>query len=699
MKVIRSNKWLRLIIYIFIVASTVYLPRNLGWTQSLEMFFYDSLIHLRPSEPIDERIVIVGLTEEDIEKIAQIPVSDNTLAELIEKIRKYNPRVIGMDLHRNVPTANGYSKLKSILQSTPQLVGVEKTNQGSFDSPAILPNPVLKQNGMSSASDLIVDSGDVVRRGYLYVSKNSLSSEQLPSFSLKVALQYLEKEGIEPTSSGDLEHYLKLGKAVFPRLKNNLEFYNREDIDNYQVIINFRSSKSEFKTISFSEILNNNIDPDLLKDKIVLIGASAFTLGDIFFTPYSRQVIDFKDEIFGVEIHATQTSQIISAALNDRTIIKLLPSGVESFWLLMWIVTPSFLLITKVKINSNLSNLLLSYSLINLWAFIAIILISYLFLISGYWIPTANPIIALTSSWLLGASYAEIVKEQQLAFLLKQKLGEKTKELKKIQEELIAKEKFKAYEQLSVKMAHEIRNHLNAVNVANDNCQYKLEELKQFLEENSFLFEDMYESADKSPQSIADYFENKFGKIERSINKISLILESILTENIPNQEQASLTKININELIERIVDESYWKTSIANETLNPRVELNYAFDLPELKIATVDLERVLVNLLSNACDSLSEKTLINSDYSPIITLTTSYSSSGIEIKVKDNGMGICEDNLDQIFAPFWTTKNSVDGVGVGLFFSRQRIEKYNGTIEVKSTEGEWAEFTITLPKV
>ena len=689
------SKWLRLIVYILIVATTVYLPRNLGWTQPLEMFFYDCLIRLRPPEPMDERIVIVGLTEKDIENIAQLPVSDNTLAQLINNIRKYNPRVIGMDLHRNVTTGSGNYKLRSILQSTPNLVGVEKTNQGPKDFPAIPPHPEIEKNGMSSASDFIVDSGDVVRRGYLYVNKSSLSSEQLPGFGLKVALQYLEKEGINPTSSGDKEHHLKLGNAVFPRLRSNQEFYTPEDIDNYQVLINFRSAKNSFKTISFSEILNNNIEPNSIEDKIVLIGATAPTLGDNFFTPKSRKVIDFRDEVFGVEIHASQTSQIVSAALNDRKIIKLLPSAIESCWVLIWIITPSTFLIKKVSLNTDLSKWGVSYTSINLFTFTALVLIGYLLLLNGYWIPIANPTIALISSFILGYNYAEIIKEKQLALSLEVKLNKATEELKQTQSKLIAREKLQAYEKLSVKMAHEIRNYLNTVNVANDNCQYKLVELKQFLSENSFLFEDIYESEDSSPKLIADYFERKFDKVEKTINKISLIIESILAENTPDSTLTYST--DVNQLIRIIADESDWIKNQINKTLNPTIDLNCASGLPKIKITSIELERVLKNLLTNACDSLYQKTLLNSDYSPTITLTTSCNSSAIEIKVRDNGMGISQDNIDKIFAPFWTTKSPVNGVGVGLFFSQQRIEKYNGTITVKSTEGEGAEFSITLP--
>lgn len=689
----KHREWLRLTIYILIVATTIYFPRNLGWSQPLEMYFYDRLIRLRPSEPVDEKIVIVGLTEQDIENLAELPVSDVTLAKLIGNIKQHNPRVIGLDLHRNVNTGSGYHQLKSIIQSTPNLVGVEKTSQGNFDFPAIPPNPEIAQNGMSSASDLIVDSGDVVRRGYLYVSKSDRTVEQLPSFSLKMALSYLAKEGINPNSSGGREHHLKLGNAVFTRLKSNKEFYQQPDIDNYQIIINFRSTKKPFKTISFSDILNNKIEPNLLKDKIILIGASASTLGDNFFTPKNRKTLDFQDEMFGVEIHAHQTSQIINAALNSRKTIKLLPSAIESCWLLFWIIAPSTLLIGKVNLNTNLSNLWFNYISINLVAFTSIILIAYMLLLTGYWIPVANPAIALVSSFILGYGYAEVTKEKQLASLLNIKLKERTKELSKVQKKLIAREKLVAYEKLSVKMAHEIRNYLNAINLANDNCQYKLEYLALFISENSFLFEDIADS--ESPKHLTSYFDNKFNKVSKNINKISLIIESILAESNPKHEQICLT--DVNEIIKTIVKETDWIESKKNDVLNLSLNLDLAPEVPKINISSVELERVIVNLLDNAGDSQYQKTLMNSQHSSIITISTNYSNSAIEIKIFDNGIGIAPDNLKQIFTPFWTTKNSVDGVGVGLFFSQQKIEKYNGTITVNSDEGKWTEFTVTLP--
>ncbi|MGL6338710.1 MAG: sensor histidine kinase, partial [Waterburya sp.] len=371
-----------------------------------------------------------------------------------------------------------------------------------------------------------------------------------------------------------------------------------------------------------------------------------------------------------------------------------LPSTLENLWIIVWIIVPSSLLITTMNLNTNFYNYKFKYILINLFSLIGIILTGYLFLNFGYWIPVANPIIALLFSLILGYNYIELIKEKQSVLFLEKQLDLKTQELEKTQQELIAKEKLQAYEKLSVNMAHEIRNYLNAINLASNNGQSKLEDLAKVLKDNAFLFEGIYESDNQSPIQTFNYFKNKFNKIENNVKTISLIIESILAENTPNTKPSL---ININQLIEQIVRESdCWMKIRVKETLNLSFQLDLASDLPQIKIDSIELQRVLINLLANACDSLYQKTLNDSEYSSIITLTTSHTYSVVEIKVRDNGIGISQDNLNQIFAPFWTTKSSVDGIGVGLFFSQQKIEKYNGTITVESQVGEWAEFKITL---
>jgi signal transduction histidine kinase len=273
---------------------------------------------------------------------------------------------------------------------------------------------------------------------------------------------------------------------------------------------------------------------------------------------------------------------------------------------------------------------------------------------------------------------------------------EKKIEQQRIQQQLIANEQLKIYENLSVKMAHEIRNYLNKINMNNDNCLDKLKNLEQFLEDNSFLFEELYESETESPKNITRYFERKFIQTENNIHKISLIIENVLAETTDYSQQSELLT-NVNSLIDKIVKESNWQKNQVFEAEDFKFEFNYDSDLPQVLINPIDFEGVLVNLLTNACDSLYEKKTKNLNYCPKIIITTLKSTSNIEIKVKDNGIGISTNNLEKIFNPFWTTKSSVDGIGVGLFFSLQRVKKYGGTISINSVEGEWAEFTISLP--
>ena len=102
---------------------------SLGWLQISERQLYDYYLRSRPEEPQDKKIIIIGLTEKDIEKLG-FPISDDTLATLLTKIKEQNPRAIGLDLHRNVNIGEeGNKKLDNIFSSTPQLIGVEKTDE------------------------------------------------------------------------------------------------------------------------------------------------------------------------------------------------------------------------------------------------------------------------------------------------------------------------------------------------------------------------------------------------------------------------------------------------------------------------------------------------------------------------------------------------------------------------------------------
>lgn len=690
-----KKQWLTLLIFLLMMMMIVSFSTVQGVVRPLEMKAYDTMIRFRPKEPFDQRIIVVGITDKDIDRYG-VTIPDSILARLIEQISQLNPRVIGIDLHRNQPTGGGYEQLNQVLRSTSGIVGVEKTNQGSFDFPAIKPNKELDKKGMSSASELIEDQGGIVRRGYLYVNKEG---EPLPSFGLKVALEYLKRDEINATSSDPKNHYLKLGKVVFPRLRHNQFFYELEDIDDYQNIINYRSSANNLQKLTLEQALQNNLDSSLIENKIVLIGAVAPSLVDGASTPLSANITDYTKEAFGVDIHASQASQIISAVKDSRKIIKLFPSTIEYAWLLIWIIVPSFYLFYKIHFEIKLYNILMQYTIANILAFLLIAFTGYISIFNfGYWLPTATPIFSLTVSFLFGFFYIEITREKQISKQLTRELKYKAEELEKVQRELIVKEKISAYGNFSVKIAHEIGNVLNSIQLANDNSLDKFHELIQFLEENSFLYEDMNEEDITHPLKIVEYINNKYLKIEKGINKASQITETIRLEYRARYE--NLTSLDLNQFIQAIVEDSYWIKEQNKQAVNPKIELNLFSEIPKVKIYPMALESVLVNLLANANYSLNKKLFNHGDieYTPLITISTQDYPLTIEIKVKDNGEGINQENLEKIFIPFWTTKRAADGIGVGLFFCQQKINKHNGEIRVKSEFGKWTEFIICLPK-
>lgn len=119
----------------------------------------------------------------------------------------------------------------------------------------------------------------------------------------------------------------------------------------------------------------------------------------------------------------------------------------------------------------------------------------------------------------------------------------------------------------------------------------------------------------------------------------------------------------------------------------------------QIEIVSREIEKALINLLENAYYTvLSKKIKSENNYIPTITIQTRNLFDRIEIKIRDNGEGIAKENESRIFEPFWTTKPALEGTGLGLFFVHQIIvEMHQGEISVAAVDGEYTEFTVTLP--
>jgi adenylate cyclase len=318
--------------------------RQIGMLESAELSAYDMMLSLRPDESPDPRLLIVGITEADIQRLKQWPISDDKIVEILQKLETMQPRVIGLDILRDVPLGEGRNELAALLQKSDRIVGVCLVTDGTTDNPGSPPPPGIPQNRVGFA-DFSIDRGGTLRRALLFMKPPAIqvspnekhlcndNSHVLASFNLQLALRYLEAEKILPQVKPD--QTLWLGSTPIKQLANNEGGYKTADVRGYQILINYRSRRQPAHQVRLTDVLEGKIDPNLVKDKVVLIGYTTDSVKDLFYTPYSAG--KEKDQImFGIVAHAQVVSQLLSAVLDKRPMFWFWPEWAEILWIAGW---------------------------------------------------------------------------------------------------------------------------------------------------------------------------------------------------------------------------------------------------------------------------------------------------------------------------------------------------------------------------
>jgi adenylate cyclase len=372
----------------FCIATLIILLRLTGLLQGVEWDVFDQFVQLRPLEPPDSRLVIVTIDEKDITQIGQWPLPDAVLARAINNLKAHNPSAIGIDLYRDLPVEPGHQTLVEVMKSTPNLIGVEKVVGSQVAPPA-----TLSQLGQIAFVDIVLDADGKVRRG--------LMSAQLKdgihmSLGVTLALRYLEAKGVTLQEAG--KHQFKLGQARLIPFDGNDGGYVRVNSGGYQMLLNYRGTLENFQRISLADVLQNRIPPDLIRDasgtdrpgRIVLIGTIAESLNDLFYTPYSSALFRTPKRTPGVVIHANLISQLVSAALDGRPLMRVWSDPQEWLWIFAW----SF-------IGAALSWKLKSFKEIAVIVFLAgsgLLLLTYLAFLQGWWVPVVPPLLGLVGA-------------------------------------------------------------------------------------------------------------------------------------------------------------------------------------------------------------------------------------------------------------------------------------------------------------
>lgn len=395
------KQWRGVLIAAPIIAGLVIILRLAGWLQIWELMALDRFFQLRPAELPDKRIVIVGITESDLQKLKTWPFTDAVIAELLEKVKRQKPKAIGLDLYRDLPIEPGHQRLVKVFQTTPNLIGIKKISS-DLDPFGINPSPILQKLGQVGANDLVVDTDGKIRRFLLYLEDRN--KESVPTLSLQLALIYLKSKEVNPKSAEVNPEYLQLGKAVFVRLRKNDGGYVRTYDEGYQILGNFRNPQNSFQIVSMADVLANKSEPDLFRDRVVLIGSTAPNLKDLFRTSYDNGLFTPSRETSGVEIHANLTSQIISASLEGRTLIKVWPDYFEWLWILFWAGIGESIT-WQWRYADRVRKISLKRGSIVILALAILLGSSYVAFLWGWWIPVVPPLLAFTGSGIFIIAY------------------------------------------------------------------------------------------------------------------------------------------------------------------------------------------------------------------------------------------------------------------------------------------------------
>jgi adenylate cyclase len=383
----------------------------LGLFQSLELSCLDRWFRFRSQKSLEPEIIVVTIDESDISNLGHWPISDRVLAQLITQIKQQQPSIIGLDLYRDLPVAPGQGQLQQVLESTSNIIGVEKA-VGEI----IKPSPILKKQDQIAIADLVLDEDGKIRRGLLSIRAND--GEIKLGLAAKLALSYLAEKGINLQTIENTEN-LSLGKAVIVPFQSNDGGYVGADAGGFQILLNYHGDQKSFKYVSLSEVLNQEISPDLMRDRIVLIGSTAPSLNDLFLTPLSQDSGNSPQYLPGVFIHANIISSILDAALDERPLIRVFPEPLEWLWILTWSVVGTSVswLLSKNKFQLERVWLYLNYGFI-LVVFPGVTLFasSYLMFLKGWWLISTTPYVAYMLASLTSLVYLN-QSQQKLAFI------------------------------------------------------------------------------------------------------------------------------------------------------------------------------------------------------------------------------------------------------------------------------------------
>jgi CHASE2 domain-containing sensor protein/two-component sensor histidine kinase len=332
---LKHYRWLRRLVPGVTIVTLIILARLMGLLEVAEWKALDLFLRWRPAEPKDERLLIVGINEQDIQQTGQYPIPDGMLAALITTLNQHEPRVIGVDLYRGLPIEPGNAALTEVFATSPNVIGIERI-VGVVSDVATPPTALPPEQ--VGIVDFPLDGDGFVRRTYLgtFPSLEAPDPDRFRfSLALRLAQQYLAPDGLAVANGRRDPLSMRFDQTEFPRFQRSDGGYvDSSDDAGIQILINPRSGETPFDIVSMTDVLQGQVDGQLIRNRAVLIGVKSLTVKDLINSAAIQS--DNPGLVYGVEVHAHVASQILSAVLADRPLIRVWQPGWEYLWIMLW---------------------------------------------------------------------------------------------------------------------------------------------------------------------------------------------------------------------------------------------------------------------------------------------------------------------------------------------------------------------------
>jgi adenylate cyclase len=391
-KLMAEKPLLPALLFAVLVVTVISLVRAGGYLQLAELTAHDLLL-TAAARPQDEAppLVLVGITEEEIQSLGTWPLTDTMLAGAIEHLLSLGPRVIGVDIYRDQPVPPGGEELQELLAASDKVIFIHKVGGGG--AIPIEPPAVLSGTDRTGFSDMVIDPDGTVRRGLLFLDDGQQVYFSLP---LALAVKYLAYDNIFPQAGEPDSTHIRLGDTTIPPFESNDGAYVGADAGGYQFLLNFAGGSAPFRQFSLIESMDSPAAAEAIRNSIVILGVTADSVKDAFVTPFS-QAGSGEHAMSGIELHAHITDQLLRMARAGEQPLRVLADRWEYGLLLLW----------------GLLGALAALYIRQLWLFLAVLLgglvvivsLPYVTLLNQLWLPLVPPLLA----WVLSAGLVMVL--------------------------------------------------------------------------------------------------------------------------------------------------------------------------------------------------------------------------------------------------------------------------------------------------